>query len=702
MSPTIREQVPRTSDVPAGLLASSSFICLCLAVLAIVVFRQTLFFEYIHLDDPDYVTANSNVLFGLTWDGIKWAFGAPHVANWHPVTWISLMLDMNLFGHRPFGPHTMNLLLHVGNTMLLFLVLKQLTGCHWRSALVAALFAVHPLHVESVAWVSERKDVLSGLFFFLALMSYTRYVQALKSKADGGQSQCRPPSVGISYGLTLLWFALGLLSKPMVVTLPFVLLLLDYWPLGRLWSDPAAGTSVPEGFSYRIFWRRVREKIPFFALSAVFCAITVAAQRGAVVSLAATPFAMRVGNTFVSYARYLAKTICPTDLAVSYPYPKQLPLGTLLLSAALIVGLTGLAIVLGRRHRFLVTGWFWFVGTLVPVIGLVQVGSQALADRYTYLPLIGVFIIVVWGIQELVTCWHLPKLAAASATVAVLAVCSARTVDQLHYWQNSEKLFRHSIQVTKDNYLALFSLASYLAENGRTDEAIQFYRQALEVSPEPAVILNNLAYLLAEKKQYSEAAHYYEEALRIKPDDEVTHCNLGVSLLELGKTNEAFAHCLEAARIAPGSPLVHYRVGDLLLRTGKNDDAIKEFQIALQLKPNYVNAWNALGVALLNAQRPDEAAAQFFKALEYHPENTIARLNLGNIFITQSNWNSASNQFAEALIFEPDSPDAHFGLARSLAALRDRAGAASNLLETLRLQPDYPRAKELLQLLQSQ
>jgi tetratricopeptide (TPR) repeat protein len=607
------------------------------------------------------------------------------------------MLDTNLFGRGPGGPHAVNLLLHVGNTLLLYLALRKLSGTHWRSAAVAALFAVHPLHVESVAWVAERKDVLSAFFFFLTLLSYGNYAEASSPSTGDGPPRTGRGSARMAYGLSLLWFCLGLMSKPMVVTLPFVLLLMDFWPLRRLGTEPRFETKPAQPFSPLIFWRRVIEKIPFFVLSLISCILTLVAQRGAIQSVRAIPIQMRIENSLVSYARYVLRMFWPVDLALPYPYPKEWSWVTIVASVGLIGGISLVGLILARRQRFFVTGWFWFLGMLVPVIGLDQVGSQAMADRYTYLPLVGLFIIVVWGFQELRVWLRLPRVAVAAVGIAVLAACSARTIDQLQYWRDSERLFVHSIAVTEGNAVACAVLGSYLADAGRTDEAIAAYRRALESGPVSPGDRNNLANLLARQKRYEEAVRYYREELEGSPGDAVTHGNLAASLMELGVTNEAFSHGFEAVRIAPGSPLARYRMGNLFSKVGKYSDAIEQYQAALQLKPDYANALNALGVSYLKVGRLDEAASQFNRALGYDSGSAAAHLNLADIYVTEGKWDSASNHYAAVLVSDPESSEAHFGLARSLAALGNRAGAVSNLQETLRLQPGHPGAKELLQ-----
>jgi hypothetical protein len=431
-------------------------ISVLLVVAVFLVFGQTLWHDFVNYDDQDYFYSNPHVKAGLTWSGVMWAFRTGYAANWHPLTWLSLMLDAQLFGPGAAGPHLTNVLLHATNTVLLFLLLQRLTDAHWRSAFVAALFGLHPLHVESVAWAAERKDVLSGLFFMLTLLMYARFVEL---------SKVQSPKSKVFYALSLLLFACGLLSKPMLVTLPFVLLLLDYWPLNRF----AVSTLK---FQSSTILRLALEKLPFLALSVASSAVTFVAQKDAVQPFDRIPMGIRAVNAMVSCVRYLRKMFWPVDLAIPYPYPGHWSFELFWLSAAVFLAAIVFVVWLGRRFPFLITGWFWYLGMLVPVIGLVQVGAQSMADRYTYLPLIGVFILLVWGAGEVLESWRLPKQVMWSMAMLILAACTARTLDQLRLWQNTETLFHHTITVTKSNAVAYYNLGEYYSGKGKLDEAV--------------------------------------------------------------------------------------------------------------------------------------------------------------------------------------------------------------------------------------
>ena len=542
-------------------------LCLLLAVTTLAVFLPIGRHGYVNYDDSDYVTANQHVKGGLSWDNVVWAFKSGHASNWHPLTWMSHMLDIQLFGDSPGAQHMVSVGFHIANTLLLFLLLRSMTGAVWRSAMVAGLFALHPLHVESVAWVSERKDVLSAFFFLLTLWAYARYADTRRCSARGSKVQspksqsrrsqgsavsdqklaAKPPPIDRTmadhvsrftfhaslYLLALLFFALGLMSKPMLVTLPFVLLLLDYWPLGQIqWSTPALEQR---------FWRLLLEKTPFFLLAAASSVVTFIVQRkGGAVSTSLS-LGARVANALVAYVRYIGKMLWPTDLSILYPHPGHWPAWQVIASAVLLLGIFAAVIWLVRRSPYLVIGWLWFVGTLVPVIGLVQVGIQSMADRYTYLPLIGLFIMLVWGVAELIPDrpWRVDALAAGGITV--LVVCSLLTVRQVQIWRDSETLFQQAVRVTKDNYLAYNNLGYYLSGLGRTAEAIENYRMSLKINPAYEDALNNLGYALAGQKKYLEAIPLYEAALRIKPKHTEVHNNLGNALSETGRIDEAIA-----------------------------------------------------------------------------------------------------------------------------------------------------------------
>ena len=471
----------------------------CLAVATLVVYAQVGWFDFVRYDDPTYVTSNAWVRNGLTADGFRWVWTATHGSNWHPLTWLSHMVDQEIFGGWAGGHHLTSVLFHVLNTLILFATLRSATGDEWPSALVAALFALHPLHVESVAWVSERKDVLSALFGLCAIASWIAYARR------GGRAR---------YALTLALFACGLAAKPMLVTLPFVLLLLDVWPLDRLRSRPSRATVGGVG-------ALLLEKLPMLALSAASCAITLVAQERVVASDEAVPFSLRLANAAVSYVRYLGKTLWPVDLSVLYPHPYQpggTPWATWQIWGAVVLLAALTAAAVRSRRRYLQFGWAWYLGTLVPVIGLVQVGQQAMADRYTYLPLIGLFVIVAWG----------------SAEVA--------------------RRFRGSIHVA--TVAALFALAAHVGlarhQTGRWADSISLFTHSLAVAPDPPALHNNLANALAAEGRYQEAMRHYGIALRIFPDYARAHNNLGSALARQGRLDEAIEHFRRAAELDPG------------------------------------------------------------------------------------------------------------------------------------------------------
>ena len=549
---------------------------MCLAVLIAAVYWPVGHAGFLTYDDAQYVTANPHVQAGLTIRDVMWAFTAYHSANWHPLTWLSHALDCECFGRNAGGHHAVSVLLHVANTVLLFLVLRRMTGATWRSAGVAALFGVHPLHVESVAWVAERKDVLSGLFWMLALWGYVRYVER--------------PTRG-RYAMVVGWYAMGLMAKPMVVTLPFVLLLLDYWPLGRTrWRRSAVGNNAPLRFG-----ALVREKLPFLALAAVSCGVTIWAQHsgGAISSLERLPLGARMANAVVSYARYMEKAAWPSGLAIFYPY-QAWPPRVVIVAGAILVAVSGTVIWRARCQPHLAVGWFWFLGVLAPAIGLVQVGGQSMADRYTYLPLIGLFIMLCWSVpSRAMERWDL-KVITCDAAAVVLAVCAVLSRGQVEYWKDSETLFRHALDVTRDNWLAHYNLGIALEQTGKTEEAIAHYEQALRIKPNYAEAHNNLGVMFEHQDKLPEAIAHYEQALRIKPDSGGAHNNLGVALVRLGRMQEAMEHFEQALRINPDDAKAYYNLGVVLAQAGRISEAIAHYDQALRLKPDFAEARNAL------------------------------------------------------------------------------------------------------------
>lgn len=626
-------------------------LCALLLALTIGVFLQTRDHEFINFDDPLYVTNNPHVKGGLAGRNIVWAFTATAISNWHPLTWLSHMADVEIFGLNPRGHHLTNVIIHTLSTLLLFLLLVRMTGALWQSLFVAALFALHPLHVESVAWVAERKDMLSGFFWSLTLLFYAGYVKHRQVRF---------------YLLTLLSFVLGLMTKPKLVTLPLVMLLLDYWPFGRFRAEKGSDR-ISTGTTLSPL---VKEKIPFILLSGFSAVITLYAQNkgGAMKSLEAIPFVLRAENAIIAYAKYLGKTIWPYDMAIVYPFPSSVPLWQVLGSFLLIVLISAVTIRFRRRYAYLLVGWVWFLLTLVPVIGLVQVGGQAMADRYTYIPLTGLFILCAWGIPDLLRGWPYRKTTLSILAGVVIAVLTVLTWQQLGHWRNNISLYGHTLQVTTGNYLIHNNYGIALADQGRPEEAILEYRKALRAWPKAATAHVNLGATLANQGRFVEAIEHYNEALRLIPDYALAHANLGRALANLGRIDEAMSHYENAMRNDPNLPDVHLNLGILLLRKGEYDGALQHYAESLRLEPNSTKGPINMGAALAEEGRMDEAIRCFTDALRIDPKSVEAHFNLGMILARQNRIGEAVNHFSEALRLRPDLE----GARRWLDALKQR------------------------------
>jgi len=549
-------------------------------LLILAVYAPVRHFDFIDLDDPTYVTRNRHVVSGITAENLRWAFTGTAGANWFPLTWISMMADVQLFGTGAGPQHVTNVSIHAASTLLLFWILKRLTGETFPSAAVAFLFAVHPQHVESVAWVTERKDVLSALFWMLALWSYARYA----SRRQAGP-----------YLLTLLFYCLGLLSKPMVVTLPAILILLDIWPLGRITGETALGI-----FSRRNARALVWEKLPFFALAMVMSAVTyfVQSQSGAVRSLKTWPLGLRLGNAVNSGAVYIAKTLWPSRLAVFYPMHAGPAAWQVIVSALVLAGVTVLALLTMRTRPYLAVGWFWYLISLLPVIGILQVGEQARADRYSYLPGIGLAIMLAWTVADAWRRWPKSRPAWIAVCCAAGVALVVLTVKQLSYWENSMTLFRHANQVTEDNYIAHGCLGEALRAEGRYDEALAEYRAAIAINPQYVAALINLGGVLGLVGRTSEAIVPLRTAVRIQHDDVAAHNGLGLALAIQGRLKEALEQFEIAALLDPASVGAHISLGNTLGNLGRLDQAISEFSEALRLQPDSVEARTNLQKAM--------------------------------------------------------------------------------------------------------
>ena len=645
--------------------------CLVLALGIGVGFASLINSDFVTYDDPTYVTKNGHVQGGLALRGIAWAFTTGHGGNWHPLTWISHMLDCQLYGLKPGGHHFTSLLFHVANTLLLFGLLRRMTGAFWRSAIVAALFAWHPLHVESVAWIAERKDVLSAFFFLLTLWAYVDGIKNEKLKIK-------------NYLLALLFFALGLMSKPMLVTTPFVLLLLDYWPLKRDRKWPPL----------------ILEKIPFFVLAMVSSIVTFLAQQrgGAVMSLGALPFRERAANALIAYVSYLRKTAWPDDLAVFYPMSESFPAWQIA-GAIIFLAAVTIAVALVRRQRgYLLVGWLWFLGTLVPVIGLVQVGFQAMADRYTYIPLVGIFIMLVWGIADLSVRWPRRACVLCGMTTLALAACLVQTWFQARTWQNTVTLFTHDLAVAGDNLVAHDNLGTALDKIGRTEEGIVHLKLAAQLAPDSPFPfpLNNLGWIYARDGKSDIANGYYQAALRNNPDFSPAHVNLAALFVSQKRWEEAAFHYQQSLRAEPDEPDVHYRLGDALVRLNKLDEALNHFQTALRLKPDFPEVESQIGGVLHTLGKLDAALHHYAEAARLKPDYAHAHLNQGVILAQQAQYGQASLHLLRAIQLEPTNGIARYNLACVFASQGRFNEAATAFAEVIRLKPDDADARERL------
>ncbi len=543
-------------------------ISLALAGVTLLLFWRITHHGFINFDDPGYVYQNAHVISGFSLANVSWAFTTFHMGNWHPLAWLSHMADCQLFGLDPGWHHFSSLLLHALNAVCLFLLLSRLTGSLWRSAFVASLFALHPLHVESVAWVAERKDLLAALFWLLTMYAYARYVE----RPGGGR-----------YLLVVASFILGLMAKPMLVTLPFVLLLCDYWPLGRMAADRPGAQSLR-----KLAW----EKWPLFALSALSSLVTVYAQQhgGAVSSLGSVPLGVRIANALTSWVWYLGKMLWPAHLSIIYPLDRAMPLWPAALAGALLLGVTFLVLRRGRKYPYLPVGWLWYLGTLVPVIGLVQVGLQASADRYTYLPLIGPFVMIAWGVHDLLAKWRMPRQVPAVAAFLVLALLAAGTRQRLGDWRDSTTLFSQAIAVTGDNFYAHYSLGTTLAEEGMADRAIGEYQAALAINPRFAQAYYNLGNEYGQLNRLEQSADAYRRALALSPGNAQFQNNLGVALARMGRRGEAIEQFAAAVRSRGDYAEAHYNLGIALQEEGRSGEAARQFAETVRLQPGNADA----------------------------------------------------------------------------------------------------------------
>jgi tetratricopeptide (TPR) repeat protein len=647
---------------------------LILILIIFAVFGQVRNFKFLNYDDNSYVTENNHALTGLTLDNIAWAFKQSHSFMWHPITSISHMLDCQIFGLKAGGHHIVNLLFHIANTLLLFTVLRKMTGAFWQSAFVAAFFALHPLNVESVAWISERKNVLSAFFWMLTMAVYIRYAKQPRFA---------------NYLLVIFVFSLALMAKPVTVTLPFALLLLDYWPLNRLQIK-----------NKQQIFRLVGEKIPLFLLSAVLCVITIAAQGGsdALQLNKLLPFSVRFENALVSYVSYIGKMIYPSHLSVFYPHPgPSLPLWEPIVSFVLLAAVSVAVLYLGRRKPYLIVGWFWYLGTLVPVIGLMQAGSQAMADRYAYIPLIGLFIIIAWGASDIFAGWKYRKIVLSLSAIVIISALSICTWIQTSYWGTSQTLFEHALKITTGNYVAYNCLGSALIEQDKFDEAIDMLHHCLQIKPNYGWAYNNLGIAYAKQNRYEEAIEACEQAIRIQPKNSWAYYTLGVSYDKLGRYREAMEAYKQAVTVEPYYADAYYNLGLAFAKLGRYQEAIQAYEQAIRIRPDDADAYCNLASAygkLGQFQNEIEACKH---ALRINPELAEAYYNLGAAFGQLGRYPEAIEACKQAIRIRPDYAEAHYNLGAALMLAGDKNAAFEQYKILKSLNPNA--AEQLLNLI---
>ncbi len=683
------EQAPRTGGSPVTIRRMNTSrvgphfpfaaVCALLCIATAVPYWQTArASSLVSYDDELYVTANPHVLSGVTPRNLAWAFSTFETGNWHPLTWVSHMLDCTVFGPRPGAAHLVNLAFHIGNVILLFYLLWTATGSGWKSGFAAALFALHPLHVESVAWISERKDVLSTMLLLCTTLCYVQYARR-RSRAW--------------YGASAICFALGLMAKPMLVTLPFVLLVLDVWPLCRV---PAITGGAAAQRALWSAWRRlVLEKIPLFIMSIASCGVAYVAQssKNAVVATASLSLVERTANAALSYGAYLWKIVLPVNLACFYPFPPRLPVTAVLVSLCVVIAISAVCLKTARRMPFLLAGWLWYLGTLVPVIGLVQVGLQSMADRYTYVPSIGIFIMIAWGAPEALAQWRYRRQALCAAAAAVVIVLMVLTHAQAGYWKDSVALFGHAAAVTRNNDVAYLNMGVALSAQGKTDAAIASFEQALAARPYDTGVrydvFNNLGIALARKGKTNEALAYYRKALGVAPDLAEAHFNCAAALAGLKKDGEALDEYEEGLRRSPHDAGALANMGDILARKGRTAEAVDKYKDALRAAPASVPALCGLGRLAADQGKLDEAIDCFTRALRIRPDLAVAHINLGVALAMQGKIGDAEPHFREAVRLNPKSAEAHADLARAMAGTGNQAGALVEYARALRLDSLY-------------
>jgi tetratricopeptide (TPR) repeat protein len=653
-------------------------------------------FDFVGYDDPAYITQNPHVQAGLTKESIAWAFSwlGSSATYWHPLSWLSHMVDCQLFGLKPGAHHWTSVFFHVLNSILLFLLINKLTGAVWRSAAVAAIFAWHPLQVESVAWVTERKNLLSTMFLFLTLLAYLRYSRSVQCssptepKAEEAcvtTKDCVFTTVGKrlrrpEYILVFVLFMLGLMSKPMLVTVPCVLLLLDFWPLRRVES---------EGATPKAWLPLLLEKAPLFALSAISSWITIVAHQKLEMMSTTIPFSIRMANAALSYVRYVEKMFWPVDLAAIYPYPASWPVLQFVIMLLVLVVLTVVAWALRKNHTYLLFGWLWFLGTLVPVIGIVQAGSQSMADRFIYVPMIGLLIALSWGAAELFRKLNQQKLAPALATAVVLLACIGMARYQLQFWRDSMTLFHRCIAVTRNNAVAHYNLGYAYALKNDGAKAKQHYTEALTISPKYVDARNNLAGALFAEGRLNDAAVEYKKVLESAPNHPLAHFNLGIVLERQNHLPEALIHYEVVANTQPQNIDAHLKVTETLGRMGKPEQAFERVETMLRLNAKSAEAHLKAGKVYFAQQNLPMAQQRFETAVELNPNHIEARYELGNILGMQGKISDAMPHFAKVVDAKPDFAQAQFAFGATLASQGKEDQAVEHYRKAVLSDPQY-------------
>jgi len=657
----------------------------------VLLFSRAIGHDFVNYDDPDYVTANAQVKGGLTAGGARWALGAGVASNWHPLTWMSHQLDASLFGANPRGHHATSVVLHGFNAVLAFFLLLRLTGWRWTSVIGAALWAWHPLRVESVAWVAERKDVLSGFFWFASLWAYVEYAGRRRAAGTAGGR-----GAGRFYALAWGAFGLGLMAKPMLVTLPGVLLLLDFWPLRRGVLE-TVGTATPGGKPEPLGWLLL-EKVPFFALAVASCVVTYLVQKGGgSVSMALT-FGERLANAVVAVVRYLGTFVWPFDLAVLYPHPGTWPVRQVVACVVIVLGVSAVAWWQRRRRPWLPVGWLWFVGTLVPVIGLVQVGLQSMADRYTYLPIFGLQLALLGTLHEAIATPGARRAWGVAAAV-LLAAVAVRAWDQIGVWRNSFTLFDHAVAVTRNNYLAHDNRGHHLAKEGKYEEAMADYRRALAINPAYLNANNNLGHALQQLGRPAEAVPFFRAALKANPDHLEVRNNLANALSDLGQLAEAMEHYEFVLARKPRHGNALNGSGVVLAMQNQLPEAKARLEESLRIDPDNASAHNNLGNVCSMLDQRDEAIRHYRRATELNPTEAHPFVLMGTLLNGQEKYAEAADSFRRSIAVKALNPEAHAGLGFALARLGRREEAMRALQTAMQQQPDYPLAKAWLEAL---